>query len=224
MKKYLITLLSVVMLSSTASYAGQWGVGVSGSIAAIAADGSETESANTGTENSTRSATASNNAIIGSIFAEYTADSGFTLGFDYIPGSADVSSKSIKRTDVTADADEGVQDDGDRTAQAEVDNHMTIYAEIPLHNGLFFKGGYVEMDVTGTETSTISTTSTYGTQTADGYVYGLGYRDSFGDNGFYKVEATHTAFDSITISSSGDHSITADLDVTQAKFSVGYNF
>ena len=171
MKKYLITLLSVVMLSSTAAYAGQWGVGVSGSIAAIAADGSESESANTGTENSTRSATASNNAIIGSIFAEYKSDSGMTLGIDYIPGSADVSSKSIKRTDVTADADEAAQDDGDRTAQAEVDNHMTIYAEIPLHNGLFFKGGYVEMDVTGTETSTITTTSTYGTQTADGYVY-----------------------------------------------------
>ena len=224
MKKYLITLLSVVMLSSTAAYAGQWGVGVSGSIAAIAADGQESETGNTGTENSVRSSTASNNAIIASIFAEYTADSGMTLGIDYIPGSADVSSKSIKRTDVTADADEAAQDDGDRTAQAEVDNHMTIYAEIPLHNGLFLKGGYVEMDVTGTESSTITTTSSYGTTTADGYVYGLGYRDAFGENGFYRVEATHTAFDSITINSSGDHSITADLDVTQAKFSVGYNF
>ena len=155
---------------------------------------------------------------------EYSADNGFTIGFDYIPGSADVSSNSIKRTDATADANETTQDDGDRTANAEIENHTTIYAEVPLHNGLFFKGGYVEMDVNTTESETVAGGSTYGTKTVDGLLYGLGYRNSFGTNGFYKVEGTHTAFDSISLASSSDHKISADLDVTQAKFSIGYNF
>jgi hypothetical protein len=223
LKAILISVIAIMFLS-TNTYAGQWGVGVSGSIAAIGAEGTESETANTGTDNSVRSATASNNTAIGSVFAEYSADNGFTIGFDYIPGSADVSSKSIKRTDATADANETTQDDGDRTANAEIENHTTIYAEVPLHNGLFFKGGYVEMDVNTTESETVAGGSTYGTKTVDGLLYGLGYRNSFGTNGFYKVEGTHTAFDSISLASSSDHKISADLDVTQAKFSIGYNF
>ena len=226
MKKIKLILVSVIAITflSTTTFAGSFGVGVSGAIAAIGAEGTESETADLGAEASVRTATASSNAFIGSLFAEYTTDNGFTLGLDYIPGSADVNSKAITRADITADANEAVQDDGDRTAQAEVENHMTVYAEIPLHAGLFFKGGYVQMDVNTTESKTVAGGSTYGTETADGYLYGLGYKNSFGTSAFYKVEATHTAIDDISFASSVDHKISAELDVTQAKFSVGYNF
>ena len=224
MKKQLITIMASLFLA-TSALAGQFGVGVSGSIAAIAATGTESETTNTGTENSIRTANASENAFIGSVFAEYSLDNGFTLGVDYIPGSADVNSKSITRTDVTADANEGVQDDGDRTANAEVENHITIYAEVPLQAGLYVKGGYIEMDVITKDSSTVTTSTQYGNKTVDGIQYGLGYKNSFGNNGFYKVEASHSDFDTLSLTSTGaENTIKADLDITKATFALGYNF
>ena len=226
MKKTLITILATLFLASTA-YAGQLGMGVTGSMAAIAADGAEADKDGS-TDTSGRTATASNNAFIGSIFAEYTMDGGMTFGLDYIPGSADVSSSTSKRVDVTSDAKEAVQDDGTRTANAEVENHYTLYAEIPVHNGVYLKGGYVEMDVNTLETSTIATSGSYGNTTVDGYTYGVGYKTAYGSgNAYYKIEGTVTEFDTLTLNSSttdkGDK-ITADLDVTKLTFALGFNF
>ena len=89
------------------------------------------------------------------------------------------------------------------------------------------KGGYVQMDVNTTEKETVAGTASYGNETVDGVIYGLGYRNTFGDNGFYKVEGTYTDMDSMTFNSSEatkGNKITADLDVTKATFAIGYNF
>ena len=228
MKKIFITLVASIWLAGSA-LAGQVGVGVTGSIAAIAGSGTESDKdgatdLNGESSTSVRTANASNNAFIGSIFAEYQFDNGFTLGIDTIPGSADVNSKKLTRTDVTVDANEATQDDGDNTAQAEVENIMTVYAEIPLHAGLYFKGGYTEMDVNTLESGGAGN---YSNTSVDGMLYGLGYRNTFGSNGFYKVEGSHTEFDSITLNSSTTDSgnrIKADLDVTRVTLAVGYAF
>ena len=61
----------------------------------------------------------------------------------------------------------------------------------------------------------------------DGTVLGFGYRNSFGTNGFYKVEGTFTEMDTVTFNSTTTdkgNKITADLDVTKATFAIGYNF
>ena len=229
MKNILIALFASLFISS-AALAGQYGVGVTGSFAAVSGEGTEANK-NGDADTSLRKANASNNVIVPSVFAEYTMDNGFTIGYDYTIGSADVNSSKITRTDVTADGNEAVQDDGDTTAQAEIENVMQIYAEIPLHAGLYAKGGYVQMDVNTLETSTVSTRATYGNDTVNGMVYGLGYKNSFGTNGFYKVEGTFTDMDSMTFQDSnttsgtpGGNKITADLDVTKATFAIGYNF
>ena len=67
-------------------------VGVTGSMAMIDASGTETE----GGEKTDGSV--SNNAGVGSIFVEYNniGGTGLSLGLDYIPGSADVSSSVNK--------------------------------------------------------------------------------------------------------------------------------
>jgi len=229
MKNILIALFASLFISS-AALAGQYGVGVTGSFAAVSAEGTESNK-NGDTDTSNRKGTASNNVIVPSVFAEYTMDNGFTIGYDYTIGSADVNSSKLTRTDVTADANEAVQDDGDTTAQAEIENVMQIYVEMPIHAGLYAKGGYVQMDVNTLETSTVSTRATYGNDTVNGMVYGLGYKNSFGTNGFYKVEGTFTDMDGMTFLDSntasgtpGGNKITADLDVTKATFAVGYNF
>tara|TARA_B110001452_G_C15217748_1_gene422239 strand:+ start:7 stop:687 length:681 start_codon:yes stop_codon:yes gene_type:complete len=225
--KKIITLLALVLFASSAQ-AGQFGVGVTGNIAAIAAQGTEADK-NGAADDSGRSATASNNAFVGSVFAEYSMDNGFTLGVNHIPGSADISAKKFTRVDVSQNAASGGagSDDRTNTAQAEIENYMSVYAEIPLHAGMYVKGGYVEMDVNTLETSNLAGAGTYGNQTVDGLQWGLGYRSSFGSNGFYKVEGSHTEFDTLTINQSTTdkgNRITADLDVTQVTLALGYNF
>tara|TARA_B110001452_G_scaffold264290_1_gene267069 strand:- start:777 stop:1454 length:678 start_codon:yes stop_codon:yes gene_type:complete len=225
MKKYIITILATSFLA-TSAFAGQIGMGVTGSIAAIAAEGKEADIAGTA-DTSGRTATASNNAMIGSIFAEYTLDNGFTLGVDYIPGSADVSSSAISDEKLTVDGNEATQQDGTNTAQAEIENHITYYAELPLHNGVYVKGGYVEMDVNTLESSTYAA-ATYGNTTVDGLLFGVGYKTTVGSgNAFYKIEGSHTEFDTLSITGSTTdkgNKISADLDVTKLTFALGFAF
>ena len=227
MKKIIIGLVTSLFLSS-AALAGQYGIGITGSIAAISGQGTESDAdgaTDLGTKGaSLRTASAAETAIIPSVFAEYSFDNGFTIGYDYVIGAADVNQSALTRTDVTVDQNEAVLDDGARTAQAEIENVMSIYAELPLHAGLYGKIGYVQMDVNTLDTTAIAAGGTYGNTSVDGTIYGAGYKNSFGSNGFYKLEGTHTAFDSISLSSSTDNKITADLDVTKATFAIGYNF
>jgi hypothetical protein len=227
MKKILIGLVTSLFLSS-AALAGQFGVGVTGSIAAISGQGTESDqdgATDLGAEGaSLRTASAAETAIIPSVFAEYSFDNGFVLGYDYVIGAANVNQSALTRTDVTVDANEAAQDDGARTAQAEIENVMSVYAEVPIHAGLYGKLGYVQMDVNTLETTAIAAGGTYANTSVDGTIYGAGYKNSFGSNGFYKIEGTHTTFDSIAINSSTDNKITADLDVTKATFAIGYNF
>lgn len=221
MKKILIGLLVSFALTGV-SYAGSYGIGVTGSLAGVHADGTEADKDGT-SDSSVRTATASETAIIPSLFGEYSWDNGFTVGLDYVLGTANVNSKKITRTDDSAESAQ----DGDRSAQAEIENVTTIYVEVPVHAGLYLKGGFVQMDVNTLEADTVTTAGSYGNASVDGTVLGFGYRNSFGTNGFYKVEGTFTEMDSMTFNSTTTdkgNKITADLDVTKATFAIGYNF
>mgnify|MGYP001319933017 FL=1 len=221
MKKILIGLLVSFALTGV-SYAGSYGIGVTGSFAGVHAEGTESDKDGTA-DTSTRTATASETAIIPSLFGEYSWDNGFTVGLDYVLGTANVNSKKITRTDDSAESAQ----DGDRSAQAEIENVTTIYVEVPVHAGLYLKGGFVQMDVNTLETDTVTTAGSYGNSSVDGTVLGFGYRNSFGTNGFYKVEGTFTEMDTVTFNSTTTdkgNKITADLDVTKATFAIGYNF
>ena len=228
MNKIKNTLIAVIAITflSTSAFAGSVGFGVTGSIAIIEGSGSDNDGTSTGanaTSETNREANASNNVGIGSVFAEYIfdGDHGMTFGIDWIPGSADVNSKKLSRIDATLDAGEATQDDGTYTAQAEVENHMTYYAELPIHGGLYVKAGLVEMDVNTTETSI---GGTYGNTSVDGTMLGLGYKVGLGESSYYKLEGTQTAFDTITLNSTTNNQVKADLDVTKLTFALGYKF
>ena len=222
--KALMTLIAISSLSSFA-YAGSFGIGVSGNIASVSADGTETETANTGTELSVQSATAGNAFAFGSIFAEYNfGDSErFTLGVDWIPGTADVNSKTLSRTDAASldDNDQG----GIRTANAEISDHITYYAELGIVGGIYAKAGFAQVDIATKETYTGSgTVGTYPDKTLDAWTYGLGYKGTFGTNGFYKVEGYAIDYDTYSASSGTDNTVTANLDVVGAALKLGYKF
>ena len=229
LKTMMIAVFALTCLS-TSSFAGSFGLGVTGSFAMIDASGNETDTS-TDVNNST---SVSNSVGIGSFFAEYNFDFPLTIGYDFIPGSADVAPSKLKRSEaeLSVDADEVPPIGGnpvvDRSAQAEVENHTTWYAEYTVFNNFYVKGGYVEMDVNTTETLTSGIA--YGNTSVDGMLYGIGYKNDFGNNGFYKVEVTQEEFDTLTLKSTGNlatgttKTVKADLDVTRANFSLGYKF
>jgi len=227
MKKIRNLLIAVIAITSlsTATFAGSFGVGATGSFASIGGEGTESDKDGS-TDTSGRTASARNNVMVGSIFAEYTMDSflGMTLGVDWIPGEADINSSKLSRVD--SGSLDSTSDNGTRTANASIENHTTYYAEVPFGgNGVYGKAGFVQMDVTTSETLLNSTV--YGNTNVDGVLFGVGYKADLGTSSFYKLEGSHTAFDSLTLNDNvtdKGNKIKADLDVTKITFGLGFKF
>ena len=230
MKKIITILATLVLTTMSINFAKAEGfaVGVTGAYNMIEADGTETEG--TAADTSTRTKSVSNNVFTGSVFGEYSfanvsyAESGVTFGIRYTPGAADVSDKVFSRTD-TADGLGGNGDsDGSVTykAQAEVENYINYYLDIPLYKSMYVKAGWSQIDV-NTKESGASTTGTYGNTTLDGINYGVGVK---GENGniIWKLAYEATNFDTLNLTSSTSNKIKADLDTSEVNLSVGYKF
>tara|TARA_X000000368_G_C23054962_1_gene723422 strand:- start:3235 stop:3930 length:696 start_codon:yes stop_codon:yes gene_type:complete len=231
MHKYILAIITTFCLITTNAFAGSFGMGVAGTMASVSASGSESEDTNTGTEQSVRDATAGNDFILGSVYAEYSFGDTevFTFGVDYIPGTADVNRTTLSRTDTTADANEGQQQDGKRTANAELSDHITYYAELGKMNGIYGKVGFAQVDVKTKDTETHAGTSgLYPDKTLDAWTYGLGYKGEFGDRGVFKIEGFMTDYDSYSATNNSGKTSTktvkADLDVVGASLRLGMKF
>ena len=204
-------------------------VGVTGSMAMIDASGTETE----GNAKETTDADVSNNAGVGSIFVEYNdiAGTGLSLGIDYIPGTADVSSSVNQRTDAETSVTGTVTETSTsrvQKAQAELENHMTVYATYGA-NGAYVKLGYVQVDLNTTES--LGTGSKYGNDTLTGISYGAGVEFDVYANTIGRVEINRIEYEDISLRSSvaragvtANNLIEADLDVTMVSASLGYKF
>ena len=226
MKKQIITIIASLFLFASAN-AIEFGVGLSGAIATVNAQGTESEGSNTGAEASIRT-TEVDNAFtgIGSVFAEAIFGNGLTFGVEMVPMSADVSDATHKRTDVAvATAGEGTVGTIVREAKAEVENFTTLYTEIPFY-GFYLKAGLSQIDVNTNEVAQTDGGS-YANKTLDGITYGVGIKGEW--KGFYtKFGGERTDFDEYSSVSTGGfgtgNTLKADLDVTQYKFSIGKAF
>ncbi len=220
----LSALLGAFMFTSV--QAGSFGLGVSGNVASVSADGTETEgTSGSETENSVRSATAGNSFMFGSIYAEYAYGDGenFVFGIEHVPYSADINSKQLSRTDASQGA-YVAQDTGTVKANAEIDNHTTYYIEVGAGGtGLYGKLGMAKVDI-NVKQSNASGYGTYPDKELDAWTYALGYKAGFGDRGVVKVEGFMTDYDSYSATSTTSNTVTANLDVVGAKFSLGMKF
>ena len=229
--KKIITILATLMLTTMSinfAKAEGFAVGVIGAYNMIEADGTETEG--TAADTSTRTKSVSNNVFTGSVFGEYSfanvsyADSGITFGIRYTPGSADVSDKVFSRTDTAEGTGVAGDSSGSVTykAQAEIDNYINYYLDIPVYKSVYVKAGWSQIDVS-TKESGSSTTGTYGDATIDGVNYGVGVK---GENGNYvwKLAYEATNFNTLNLTSSTSNKIKADLDTSEVNLSVGYKF
>ena len=204
MKKTFLSIISALFIASSVN-AADLTFGVSASYTMINASGTETES----TEKT--NASVSNDVAIGSIFVENNFGN-FSLGLDYIPFKADVSSATKSRADSNSEGDTGTN-----KANAEISNHITVYALYPFSNGAFIKAGVAQVDVKTKES--LNSGSKYGDDTIYGGQIGIGFGN---DNWRLAVEYTDYEQISLTSSTNSDNKITADLDTTAVKLS--YNF
>ena len=230
LKNILIGLVATISLTSVA-YAGSFGLGVTGSYTKIDASGSETSKAAGSETESNQTISVDNDAFIGKLYVEYSFDdaswgsvgNGITFGASYTPGTADVSDKVKTRTDV-ADASAGTADNRTSTAQAEIENYMNYYIELPLYKSIYVKAGMAQVDVNTLETSTLAAAGKYGNETLDGTNLGIGLKGVTGSNIVWKLAYEETNFDTLNLTSTTGDKIKADLDTSEVNLSIGYRF
>jgi len=226
MKKIAINFLAVLFISAlslTKAFAVDFTFGVSGAIANLQADGSETETGAVSAETTNKSV--SNTFATGSIFAEAKFDR-LAFGVDYIPMDADVSDATHTRTDTETSVtgnQKAVTTSRTQTAAAEVSDHVTIYANYYMNDNIYLHLGYASVDVVTNES--LDTGSSYGDASINGIQYGIGLQMT--DN--LRLEAAYTDYDNVSITSSEartgvtvNNKVSADLDTTQLKLS--YHF
>lgn len=228
--KAIILASLICVFGSSYALADGFSVGFTGAVADIEASGTETE----GNALEKTNAQVNNTVGVFSVFAEMNdvMGSGISIGVDYIPMAADVSSSVRKRTDnetsVTG-TDTTTDLTRNQSAQAEIDQHLTLYATYNMTENVYVKGGYVTMDLNTLES--LATGGAYGNIEVEGYTIGLGMQADLMADMFARVEASYTDYEDISIRSSTARTgvtnnilIDASLDVSMLKASIGYKF
>ena len=219
--KYVALISSSLLMFGGAAFANSYGIGVTGTLAMIDAKGTETEG--TAADTSDKSKSVDNRALYGSIFLESTLDNGVTFGISHNPFAADVSDKTHERTETSVAGDgEGVTGSNTRKADAEVKNYNQVYMEVP-YKGTYFKVGFAQIDV-NTQENALTNGGTYGNATLDGLAIGIGAKGDFGNDSYAKISLEYVDFEDLSLNSSTNNSINADLDITELNISIGKRF
>ena len=218
MKKTII-LMTFAMLAFFGKVHAEMSFGVSAAITNIDASGTETE----GGEQNTGGT--DNTVIIPSVFVEYAYSDTISVGLDYIPMSADVSKSTKSRSDIetsvtgTAAVTSTARE---QKAQAELENHLTLYANYSLNETYYVKAGVAFVELNTGES--LATGSKYGNEDIYGGVFGVGAKS---DN--HRFELIYTDYEDISLKSSvartgvtTNNTIDADLDTLAFKYSYAF--
>jgi hypothetical protein len=213
--KKIFAIVSSLFLVSIVTAKAEIGIGISGAVHSFDASGSET----TRSSGQINKGTHSETTAVPEVFFEILGDNGGALGLSYIP-TRDVGSKS--RSDSNTDGDTGTY-----TAKAELDNVVSLYADMPLGSVLgstmYLKAGLQHVEIVTLES--LNSGSAYPNKSVMGVTAGLGFKGDipYGNNLYYKGELTYTDFKSYEAESQGNK-LSADLDDTAARLSIGYKF
>lgn len=217
--KKLLLVITISMLTFVGKSYAEMSYGVSLAFTKINADGTETEG---GEKNN---GGADNKVFIPSLFAEYAYSDTVSIGLDYIPLKADVSDKTKSRTDTETSVTGnvlGTTTSRSQKAQAELENHLTLYANYSLNETYFVKAGVAFVELNTGES--LGTGSQYGNEDIYGGVFGIGAKS---DN--HRFELIYTDYEDISLKSSvartgvtTNNTIDADLDTLAFKYSYAF--
>jgi len=224
LKSMLLTVIAITFLTVTTSHSFEgFSIGVAGSQTDFTTKGRETKGQVGGAGETSAIVSQTSSVDIGSIFGEYTFAQGSTIGMSLIPGEATLGAKSRTQTVTNGQNASGVI-----TGKAEVSDHYTFYVE-PTYMmnekfGVYVKGGASKVTVNSLESQTSTTiTGVYGNKDVWGTTYGIGAKYYMG-NTFVKVESMKTEYGSVSLNSTTNKNITADVESEATTFALGYNF
>ena len=172
----------------------------------------------TRTSNQVNKGSHSEELAVPEVFIELIGDNGGAVGLSYIP-TRDLGSKS--RSDTNTEGDTGTY-----KAQAELDNVLKLYGDMPLGS---LAGGtpYLTVGLQHVELVTLESLNsgaTYPNKNLFGYTVGLGLKGDLPYGSlYYKGEVTYTDFETYEADGAGNK-VSADLDATAARLSIGYKF
>ena len=174
-----------------------------------------------GTTDTTKSL--SNDVAFASIFFEKAVSDNLSVGLDFIPFEAEFESRSTTQTSRT---DDTTDTSGTNKGNADVSRHLTFYVqpqkEITSGLKVFGTLGLVRADVESKVQSVSSTDKTVD-QSLDGTKLGLGLKKETGF-GFVKLEYSETDYDDISVTTSNNTKVTADIDTEVLALSVAKSF
>ena len=200
----------------TPSFGGTTNVGFAVDLTSIDASGTETLNGNS----TSTSKSHSHSVAIPSLFIERESDSGVTIGLDYIPIDGAMGEESRSDTDYTTGDGASVT----RKAKADLQNHVTVYLEVPLGSSNFYGRVGVASVTIATDENLDSTGSTYPDEDVMGFNLGIGTEREFGNNGFFKAALNYLNYEDVELTSSSSNKITADVDRLGFQLSFGKKF
>ncbi len=223
----------LILFGSSTAIAGQGvGIGLVTNLSNFDTKGAEFEGGRAAERHET---THSEDVVFPGIFVEATSsDAGLfsiTAGFEWIPGEAELGSKS--RTDTTTDGNEANQDDNTYTAKAEVTDYFSFYIEpqIALHEnvGLYVKAGVSSLTVTSLEDISSGTdSSAYGNEDIYGATWGVGLNADLPQlaGAYLKLSYEYTGYEPVTLTSTTGNKnvIEADVEQEAIRLAIGYKF
>ena len=222
MKKLVLSMLFLLGFSTTAYAAGSVGFTISN--ADVKSSVTDDIDSN-GTIDTTQNL--SNDVTFASIFAEVALGDNMSVGIDFIPFEAEFESRSTTQQSSKAKAaGASPQTSGTNKGTADVSRHLTFYIQPQkeIRNGLKVFGtlGMVRADVESVVTSISSTNKTV-EQSLDGTKLGLGLKQMTGF-GFVKLEYSETDYDDVSVTTSNNTKVSADIDTEILALSVAKSF
>ncbi len=162
--------------------------------------------------------------------ASYTKDlvgmMSLTVGAEYVPVSATLSSAINTDTDST-DKDSDIDRAVTNRVKAKLDNHLTIFIQPTVNVSdtlkVFGTVGYSEADVEVQGQTQTSTAKNY-SPTLEGIRLGLGARYYVQDGVFLQLEGYQVDYDTISGTTSDDTKVTVDADDQVLQVTIGTTF
>jgi len=219
MKKLVLSMLFLLGFSTTAYATGSVGFTISN---ADVNSGLKDDIDSNGTTNTTKNV--SNEVTFASIFFEKALNDNMSVGVDFIPFEAEFESRSTSQSSIKEKGSSTTT--GTNKGTADVSNHLTFYLQPQkeIRGGLKVFGtlGLVKADVESVVTSISSTNKTVD-QNLDGTKLGLGLKKETGF-GFVKLEYSETDYDDVSVTTSNNTKVTADIDTEVLALSVAKSF
>jgi len=219
MKKLVLSILFLLGFSTTAYATGSAGFTIS--MADVKSGVSDDIDSN-GTTNTQKNI--SNDVTFASVFFEKAVNDNLSVGVDFIPFEAEFESRSTSQSSIKEKGSSTTT--GTNKGTADVSRHLTFYVQPQkeLNNGLKVFGtlGIVKADVESKVQSVSSTDKTV-EQSLDGMKLGLGIKKPTGF-GFIKLEYSETDYDDVSVTTSNNTKVTADIDTEILALSVAKSF